>query len=272
MMKLQPDQLMFFLGGHDLEMVTIRQLLEQEAPGRCYDHGLSWGARTSAYASELRATLDRGLTAVLVELEDDLHLDSPQIIRVDHHGERAGREAPTSLHQVFALLELPPTRWSRWFELVAANDRGYLPALLAAGATSDEMAAVRAADRVAQGITATQEAAAEAAVQQREIWADGRLTLVQLQHSRTATITDRLQPELGGPGYANLLVFSPEEVNFYGSGRLVRTLAQAFPGGWYGGALSEYGFWGHGAPLPTRAALLEQLQQALPEEERQRPR
>ena len=63
-------------------------------------------------------------------------------------------------------------------------------------------------------------------------------------------ITDRLDRELGGPGYHNLLILSPGEVNFYGEGRLVNALAAAFPAGWYGGSLPERGFWGHGEPLP----------------------
>lgn len=260
---MNPDKLAFFLGGRDLEMVTIRQLLEQEAPGRLYDKGLSWGARASAYATEIGDMLARGLTPVLIELQNDLPLDPARLIIVDHHSERAGKEQPTSLHQVFALLGLPPSRWSRWFELVAANDRGYIPALVEAGAMPAEIASVRAADRAAQGITAGQEAAAEQAIARRETYADGRLTLIRLPHARTATVTDRLQPELGGAGYDNLIVLSPDEVNFYGRGGLVRRLVRTFPGGWYGGALPAYGYWGHGAPLPTLTALRHCLEQGL---------
>ena len=52
--------------------------------------------------------------------------------------------------------------------------------------------------------------------------------------------------ELGGPGFENLLVISPTEVNFFGRGSLVGRLGEEFPGGWSGGALPERGFWGHG--------------------------
>ena len=166
-------------------------------------------------------------------------------------------------HQVFALLELPPLHWSRWFELVAANDRGYIPALVEVGATPAEIASVRAADRAAQGITAAQEVAAEKAIARRETYADGRLILIRLPHARAATVTDRLQPELGGPGYDNLIVLSPDEINFYGRGALVRRLEQTFAGGWYGGALPEYGYWGHGTLLPSITAVLDCLEQAL---------
>jgi hypothetical protein len=233
----------FFLGGRDLEMLAIRELLEQAAPGRFHDKDLSWGARASAYRDEIDACLRRGDTPVLVELEDDLGLDA-QVI-VDHHGRRAGQDAKTSLEQVFDLLELPPEQWTRWHSLVAANDRAYIPGLLAAGATPAEVARVRAADRAAQGITREEDAEAEIALRQAERLCDGRLTVVTAGHARLAAVEDRLHAALGGPGFENLLLIAPGEVNFSGDGRVVLALDRRFPGGWYGGALPAQGFWGH---------------------------
>ena len=151
---------------------------------------------------------------------------------------------------MFTLLGLPGERWTRWFELVAANDRGYIPALLDMGATPEEIVKVRTADRAAQGITPEEEAAGERAVAQAKTLAGGLLTVVHLPHARTATVTDRLQPELGGPGYQNLLVYCPEQLNFFGAGQLVLALHHRFQNGWYGGALPARGFWGHDAPVP----------------------
>lgn len=249
-MKRTPENLVFFLGGRDLEMATIRDLLQEVIPGRFYDKALTWGATASAYREEIIATLACGLMPVLVELIDDLGLPSARIVIVDHHGERAGEHRPTSLHQVFALLGLPGKRWTRWFELVAANDRGYIPALMEIGATREEIFNVRAADRAAQGITPEEEAAGERAVAQAKTLVSGLLTIVHLPHARTATVTDRLQPELGGTGYKNLLVCCPEQVNFFGTGQIVLALYEKFPGGWYGGGLPTRGFWGHEAPVP----------------------
>lgn len=130
------------------------------------------------------------------------------------------------------------------------NDRGYIPALVAMGATQEEIGKVRAADRAAQGITPDEEAAGERAVARATTLAEARLTVVSLPHARTATVTDRLQPELGGPGAQTLLVYCPDQVNFFGDGGLVRALQAHFPGGWYGGALPTRGFWGHDAPIP----------------------
>lgn len=246
----QQNNLIFFLGGHDLEMVTIRDLLLEVAPDRFHDKGLPWGARASEYKEEIEACLARGELPVLVELENDFGLDLDRVLLIDHHGHRADSDLPTSLHQVFDLLRLPSGKWTWWHELVAANDRGYIPALLEIRATEDEIVKVRAADRAAQGISAAEEAAAEMAVTQARTFAAGLLTLVQIPHTRTAAVTDRLEPALGGPGYRNLLVISPEEVSFFGSGELVYALHKTFPGGWYGGALPTRGFWGHGEPMP----------------------
>lgn len=248
-MTQQSTNLVFFLGGHDLEMVTIRDLLLEIAPDRFYDKGLAWGGKASAYRQEISETLARRLTPVFIELANDLNLDLALFLEVDHHGERAGENQPTSLHQVFDLLRLPPERWTRWFDLVAANDRGYISTMVEIGATREEILAIRAADRAAQGITPKEEAEGEQAVACAEILAHGALTLVHLPHSRTATVADRLQPELGGPGYQNLLVYCPDEVNFFGSGELIFTLDKKFPGGWYGGALPTRGFWGHESPV-----------------------
>jgi hypothetical protein len=249
-MKIVPEttELVFFLGGHDLEMVTIRDLLIATPGVRFHDKRLGWGARASDYRSEIDEALANGMIPVLIELEVDVAL--PEALVIDHHGLRAGSEAPTSLHQVFELLGLPPSAWTRWHTLVAANDRGYIKGLEAEGAIREEIVEVRRADRQAQGITEAEEAAAEACLASLEERLGGALSLIHLSHDRTATITDRLEAALGGPGFRNLLIISPESLNFYGSGEVIRALVEAFPGGWYGGALPERGFWGidHGSP------------------------
>lgn len=256
-----PDRIHFFLGGQDLEMVTIRDLLEQTAAAAYCDKRLRWGAAASAYRHEIDRCLTEGRTPVLVELTDDVGLDPARVIVVDHHGLLSGAGAPSSLEQVFRLLALPEERWTRWFDLVAANDIGYIPALQELGATADEITRIRAADRAAQGITPEEEVQGEHAAAARQVLAGGRLTIVDLGHCCTAAAVDRLHPALGGPGYENLLVRCPEEVNFFGAGELVRALDARFPGGWYGGALPERGFWGHSGRLPEALPMLVGLLQ-----------
>lgn len=234
----------FFLGGHDLEMVTIRELLEQEASGKLFDKHLSWGAKASDYREEISDCLSQGRIPVLIELENDLETDGQGIVVLDHHGLFAGIDEPTSLHQVFHLLGLPEAKWTRWHTLVAANDRGYIPELLKVGATREEIVQIRAFDRRVQGITEEEEEAARISVDQAQVLARGRLTVVHLPHSKTAAAADRMEPALGGSGYHNLLVISPKEVNFFGEGKIIEALKQTFPEGWSGGALPERGFWG----------------------------
>lgn len=78
---MSPDRLVFFLGGRDLEMVTIRALLQAHAPTMFHDKGLAWGARASAYQGEIESALAEGKTPVLIELENDLGLDPAMPLR-----------------------------------------------------------------------------------------------------------------------------------------------------------------------------------------------
>lgn len=250
---------LFLLGGYDLEMITIRELLQTHAPGCFRDKRLTWGAKASDYRDEIREALEHGLIPVLIELDNDLGLGA-EVISVDHHGPRSGVGTPSSLHQVFSLLGLASELWTRRMELVAANDRGYIKGMLDVGASRDELLEIRRADRNAQGITEVEEQQAAAAVLVAEQYCDGALTVVSLPHNRTSVVADRLSHELGGPGYRNLFVVSPGEVNFMGEGRAVMQLNDAFPGGWYGGNLPESGYWGRiSSPEAILTFLVENL-------------
>ena len=66
-----------------------------------------------------------------------------------------------------------------------------------------------------------------------------------------------MAPELGGPGFENLLVISPDEINVFGSGDVIEHLAAAFPDGWYGGNLPEHGYFGRSGSDPGVLGVLE---------------
>lgn len=241
---MHADNYRFFLGGHDLEMLTIRELLsETVASEQIFDRSLSWGARVSAYQEEIFAVWEQGFVPVLIELEPDVPVPAASII-IDHHGERAGIDQPTSLEQIFGLLKLPQAMWTRHMSLVAANDRGHIAAMLELQASAEELAAIRAADRRAQGITETDERQARDAIQQLQITANGLLTVVTLPHSHSSAVTDFLDPALGGCGFKNLVVCTPISVNVFGCGHLIEHLRKAVPDCWYGGQLPVRGFWG----------------------------
>ncbi len=251
--------LRFFLGGHDLEMLTIGELVRgEQGDAAVVDKGLRWGARAEAYAAEIAAWCDAGGVAVLVELPG-LDGPAPNVIEVDHHGARAAE--PSALRQVFALLGLPEARWTRSFALVEANDVGHVAAMRAMGATAAEMAAIRAADRAAQGITPAEEMAGRAALAAARSALGGRLMVVDLPHTRTATVMDPLALELGD-ATRDVLVLTPAGPQFFGQGKAVAALDAAFPGGWRGGELPRRGFWGLGHPA-AEAALLDAIAEAL---------
>lgn len=246
---LRTSQLIFLLGGHDLEMLEIRRLIEAAGAG-FVDKGLSWGARMSDYRTEIEAALATGQTPVTVELADDMADDwAPRrrMIVVDHHGGRAGDNQPSSLEQVFGLLGLPKAHWTRRMTLVAANDIGHVERLQRVGATREEILAIRAEDRAAQGVTAADEAEAARAISLRR--REGRLTIVETASSTSSAIADGMLPITGGPGYDALLVVMPAKAAVFADGAAIARLAAAFPASWHGGALPHRGFWG--APLPV---------------------
>ena len=248
----------YFLGGADLEMEAIRELVAAHAALPAHDKGLRWGARLSAYRDELAASLAAGETPVLVELADDLAADAfdrGRCVVVDHHGPRAGRDAPSALEQVFARLRLPPVCWTRRLALVAANDKGHIAGLAAAGAGGGDIEAVRTADRRAQGLTAADDARARAAVARRRRY--GRLTVVE--NAPASAAADFLHPAFGGPGFDRLLVVEPATVTVDAEGAVVEALAAEVPGSWCGGFLPERGYWGAPRERVDPAALIERL-------------
>jgi hypothetical protein len=245
----------FFLGGQDLEMVTIRDLLQQRAPGQFSDKSLRWGAKASDYAKEIADALSNHKTPVLIELAEDMALPGSVVI-VDHHGERAGADRKTSLEQVFELLGRPQSEWTRHLALVAANDRGHVKAMLEVpDATLDEIREIRRLDRSAQGISEAEEASGRQASTAAVSVADGRFTVVLLPHDRTATVTDVLDRDLGGPGFQNLVIFSPAQTTFFGSGVFIERLKKCFPGGYWGGTLPVRGFWGISTALDENTVM-----------------
>jgi hypothetical protein len=241
MSALAPDSnaLVFFLAGHDLEMAEIARVL-RERRIQLVDHGLDWAhAIASAYKPEIHAAICSGKRPVLVELREIPADILPFVDVIDHHGPESGH-LPTSLEQVLARLGI--STLTREQALIAANDKGYIEGMIAIGATPEDVKRIRRADRKAQGITAEQEATAEAAIAARTSPAPG-LTVVKLPHGKTATVTDRLSDRAGGLGYRNLFVECPNEVSFFGDGKIIEELVRVY-GGYCGGNLPVRGYWG----------------------------
>ena len=240
------NNMVIFAGGYDGEMIAIINAC-REAGVEVVDKHLGWGASASAYSSEIAQAVSEGKTPVLVELSLDIEVPSTSII-VDHHNENVGK--PASILQVLDLLGIEPSCEQL---LIAANDCGYIPAMLALGATAEEVAKVRMLDRSAQGITPEQEIEAERAIAAAEV-VNG-VTIVRMAHSKTATVCDRL---FNLEKEQRLLILSGDgESNFFGNGELCKLLQgektgktpegwDTFSnfGGWIGGNLPTSGFWG----------------------------
>lgn len=96
----------FLLGGHDLEMQAIRELLDKLRI-RYADKKLGWG---NALLSEYRDILDEyagkpDCTIYGIELKEDVPPPS-NYVRIDHHNDFIDR--PSSIEQVLSVLEYHP--------------------------------------------------------------------------------------------------------------------------------------------------------------------
>jgi hypothetical protein len=200
------NEYVFLMGGYDLEMVEIRKILKSNKL-HISDKHLTWGAKLSSYRGEFNDTT----TFVGIELTRDI--DPPaNYIEIDHHNENSYKES--SLEQVIAFLkntfgiDIPITRD---LELVAANDKGYIPAMTAMGATPDEIEKIRRRDRKAQGVTEEDERLAEKSILENRTL-ENEITIIRSLTPRFSAITDTLYP------CNKLLIYNEDELTYYGEG------------------------------------------------------
>lgn len=204
-MGITLSQRIFLLGGYDLEMLTIKQLLEEKNAGVVIDKHLRWdNAKLSAYQDDMRQYANYHIYGI--ELQEDI---TPPINyhRVDHHND--WDDKPSVLEQVAQLVDI---QLNRYQQLVAANDKGYIQAMQQLSATVDEIADIRKRDRVAQGITAEEEMLGEKSISEN-LGRRGSLTIVKSLISHFSPICDRLYP------YQRLLVYNDFEWMYYGEGK-----------------------------------------------------
>ncbi|MDR1380356.1 MAG: hypothetical protein LBJ47_02640 [Tannerella sp.] len=196
----------FLLGGYDLEMLTIRKLLEQHNE-IFFDGKLRWdNALLSRYADMLKQYAnDIRYTVYGVELTEDVSLPR-NYYRINHHNEYSDRLS--SLEQTAVILG---RKLDREQQLIAANDRGYIPAMREMGADDDEIREIRIADRQSQGVTTDDEDLAAIAVANKT--AENGIIIVESATGRFSPITDSLFP------YEKLLIYTNEELIYYGKGK-----------------------------------------------------
>lgn len=197
----------FLLGGNDLEMTTIKNLLVN-AGEQFETHDLRWdNAKLSSYEKTLEEYGNSPDYQIYgIELNEDIqHPDN--YVRIDHHNDFANK--PSSLEQVAKLLDLA---MDRHMQLVAANDSRYIPGMIKLGASREEIDDIRRADRAAQGVSEDDdERLAEESLKSCKGDASN-LYVVKSLTSKFSTICDRMYP------YRRLLIYNDDVAEFYGEG------------------------------------------------------
>lgn len=197
----------FLLGGNDLEMTTIKNLLVN-AGEQFETHDLRWdNAKLSSYEKTLEEYGNSPDYQIYgIELNEDIpHPDN--YVRIDHHNDFANK--PSSLEQVATLLGLA---MDRHMQLVAANDSRYIPGMIKLGASREEIDDIRRADRAAQGVSeGDDERLAEESLKSCKGDASN-LCVVKSLTSKFSTICDRMYP------YRRLLIYNDDVAEFYGEG------------------------------------------------------
>ncbi len=200
-MSINKDNVVFLLGGHDLEMITIRDILdEHDIP--YFDESQKWGAKLSDYSKRLQEDSKKQFYAVELSVDDASLLEKYTIDIIDHHNEYAHRDA--SLLQILMILDIEPTRDH---ELIAANDENHINGMKCEAATEQEIEDIRKRDRQIQGITGEQEKTAK-----KEIETIEKKNALSIIKSSLDTFT----PIVDFCDARPLLVYSSNALMFYG--------------------------------------------------------
>ena len=203
------QQYIFLLGGHDLEMREIKKILESIPDILFFDERFQWhNANLSAYKPVLHQYGNSSNVMIYgIELLENDALPLPlNYCRIDHHNK--DNTNVSSLEQVAEILNIKLT-WEQ--QLIAANDRGYIPAMQQLGASPKEIQQIRLRDRMSQGVTEEDELLAKKAIENSII--EQGVIVVESESNRFSPICDRLYP------YEKLLIYTDDELMYYGKGK-----------------------------------------------------
>jgi hypothetical protein len=243
-MPLNKQNSLFFLGGHDLEMLEIKNILLEEGYS-VVDNNLQWGAKLSDYVS----LYSEEKYNVCIELSEDM---TPPLnyIKIDHHNELSVQKS--SIEQIAELIGISLNRYQI---LVSANDKGYIPAMKELEASDEEIQSIRKKDRQIQGTTESEEIQAEENIKDRII--ENNLTIVKTDLKHFSPIADQLY----GKTDDNLLIYNEVALCYYGKKRNVLVKDEEFEiliqekRAYYGG--QENGYFGLAAGSFTEIEINE---------------
>lgn len=240
------DKILVVTPTSDGEAVQIAKILKEKNVKTLITKQ-GWGASWNNLEPEIKKQIEEYKNKNFEVFGVELQGAAPSgAVNIDHHcydGDDRSNEK-SSLEQVADLIGY---KLSLFEEFIAANDKGFIPAMISLAKTKNLskeqtqtlIQKVRLQDRAAQGITPEQERIAEKAIEEAEV--SDLLTVVRMAHSKTATVCDRLWGS-----YENLLILSEDgEVNFFGCQKVIKKLSDLIKGSWSGGDLDhDNGFWG----------------------------
>lgn len=191
----------FLLGGYDLEMLEIKNILDSKN-FEYKDKNLSWGnAKLSAYKSELE-TYNEDVIIYGIELESDVEHPKNYVV-IDHHGKFD--DNLSSLEQVAKILDI---NLSDYQKLIAANDSRYISGMENICAPKDQIDDIRKKDRELQGITAEDEKLAKESIEAESIY-DKNIILSKTP--KFSAVSD-----LAYYKFDNYVIYNNEKILFYG--------------------------------------------------------
>lgn len=187
--------MIFLLGGYDLEMQTIKELLESQNI-QYIDKKLSWGAKLSDYSDSLNDENN----FYGIELEEDIEVPK-KYISIDHHNNNSNKVS--SLEQIANILDIVLTRHQM---LVALNDSRYIDGMKSICATEDEIKHIRYLDRQAQDITQNDENLADESILKSE-----KSHIIYSSTEKFTAISDKVYNI-----FDNYIIYNDFTVSFYG--------------------------------------------------------
>ena len=222
------QKMVFLLGGHDLEMNTIKEILMANG-FPYYDKSLTWNdARLSAYSEELEKHPDSCIYGI--ELQPDMAVPS-NYHSIDHHGDNTGMYSSLEI-----LAELIGYNLSDKEKLIAANDQGYIPAMEQLGASKKQIREIRKLDRRAQGITKKDEELAQIAMQEADTSYPG-IVFAKSTTGKFAALEDLLFDHYR---YHSHVIYSDDELCVYGDISKAFTVNYKDASIYYGGTLRKF--------------------------------
>ncbi len=244
-MKFDKSKSIFLLGGQDLEMVTIRELLKKYEIAYI-DKNLFWeNANLSAYRDEIEKNNNKTFYAVELNIDEDDEFYKKykeQLKIIDHHGD-AYNHKKASLLQMLDLLDLAPTRDQ---ELIAANDDRYIEGMKCMGATDEEIVDIRQRDREAQGINYLDEIAGKNDAKNKKII--NGIAIVYATTPYFSIITDSLYLDFEPKErQSKTIIYNDSKIVFYGFyveklKKLCNKYKLGTSGYYHGGG--DYGYFG----------------------------